>query len=148
MSEVRGDGISELPCKAEAIVEGYLYKVDSSASYRMTKATAVNNVISGVAVESSLDAIGDAKTLTAGETALFYNPGCGKVVKVAAITGLTLHRDAPLYAAPTASGSYMVSTSSSDSAQKIGHYKGSEGLVTTADGDLIDVLLDVPIGGS
>lgn len=148
MSEVRGDGISELPCKAEAIKEGYLYKVDSSASYRMTKAAAVNDVISGVAVESSLDAVGAAKTLTAGETAIFYNPGCGKVVKVASLTALTWHRDAAVYAAPTASGSYMVSTSSANSAQKIGHYKGQEGLVTAADGELIDVLLDVPIGGS
>jgi hypothetical protein len=148
MAEVRSDGISELPCKAEAIVEGRLYGVDSGSSYRMTKAAAVNDVISGIAMESSFDAVGAAKTLTAGETALFYNPGCGKVVKVASLASMTWHRDAPVYAAPTASGSYMVSTSSANSAQKIGHYKGQEGLVTAADGDLIDVLLDVSIGGS
>jgi len=148
MVTVQDGRIRELPCKAEAIVQGYAYKVDSSASYRMTKASAVNDVCSGIAMESSLDANGDAKTLAAGETALFYAPGCGKIAKVASLTGLTWHRDAPVYLAPTASGSYMVSTSSANSAQKIGHYSGQEGLVTTANGQLIDVLLDVSIGGS
>lgn len=148
MSAVREDGCEELPCAAIAIHEGYLYTIESGSSYRMDEIDTVAEVVAGIAVESSMDATGAAKTLTAGETALFYIPGCGKKVKVASLNAQTWHRGAKVYGGQTADTDAMAGTSSSNSAQAIGHYFGPEGLVTAADGELIDVLLDIPIGGS
>lgn len=148
MSAVREDGCEELPCTALAIKEGYQYKILSGSSYRMGLADTVADVVTGIAVESSLDAVGAAKTLVAGETALFYVPGCGKKVKVASLASKTYHRGAKVYGGQTADVDGLASTDNSNSAQCIGHYFGAENLTTAANGELIDVLLDVPIGGS
>ena len=149
MGLVRGDGKEELPCAAEAIYEGYLYRAYSGATpnYGMTITTSVGDVVAGIAEESSKDAFGAAKTLAAGDKASFYLPGCGKIVKVASVITQTWHRGAAVYTSQSANADGMVETSSS-SAVMIGHYMGPEGIQTATSGQLIEVLLDVKIGGA
>lgn len=146
MGMIREDGIETVPCTALAILEGYVYKIDSGSSYRAALATTVTDTPFGIAVSSSLDATGAAKTLTAGETANFYALGCGKKVKVAALTTETWHRGAAVYVSQSAAADGVASADSSNNAVKIGHYFGVEGLATTATGQLIDVMLDVAQG--
>jgi len=143
MSFVREDGMETVPCAAEAVKEGYFYKIETS-NYRATKTAAVDDKPFGVGAESSIEDDGDAKTLAAGDKMNFYSLGCGKKVKVAAITGLTLRRGAPLYLSQTAEADGCCGTSSSNSATKVAHYWGPDNLATTANGQLIDALLDVP----
>jgi hypothetical protein len=52
-----------------------------------------------------------------------------------------------VYAGQSATTDGLCETSSSNSAVLIGHYQGVQSGTTTADGDLIDVYLDAPIGG-
>ena len=148
MGLVNESGLRQSPCAAEAIKEGYLYYINSGDSYRMTKITTVAQVVSGIAEDSSTDALGAARTLTAGDKHSFYRPGCGKVVKVASVISATYHRDAAVYGGQSADADGMCNTDNTNSAQKIGHYAGTENLTTTVSGQLIDVYLDVPIGGA
>jgi hypothetical protein len=147
MSEVQGpDGLESLPCAAEAILQGYLYKADGS--YNMTKIASVTDVILGIAAVSSIDDNGDAKTLTAGQKMNFYRPGCGKKVKVAMITGITLRRGDRIYGAQTAEENGCAKNSSANSAVCIGTYYGPDNHLTAANGELADVALDTPVGGT
>lgn len=141
MALVRGDGIEDIPCAAEIIHEGYIYKLD--ANYRATKTTAASNTVIGVAVMTSVDDTGAQKTLAAGQVMPFFILGCGKKVKVASVSGVTYRRGAPVFASGTAG---MVTATPSNGAAIIGHYFGNDNLQTSADGELIDVVLDVPIG--
>ena len=146
MAMVNAGDIRTEACAAEAIYEGWLYKQVTSA-YQMTKTTACTDVPGGVAVDSSKDALGAARTLTAGDRHNFYKMGCGKVVKVAMIVSQTLHKNAAVYVAQASSTTNygMADVVGTNSAIKIGHYVGTEGITTTA-GQLVDVVLDVPIG--
>jgi hypothetical protein len=147
MSNVQGpDGLEPLPCAAEAIKQGYLYKADGS--YNMTKITTVTDVVLGIAAISSIDDNGDAKTLTAGQVMNFYRPGCGKKVKVAMITGITLRRGDRIYTAQTAEADGCAKNSSANSAVCIGTYYGPDNVTTAANGELADVALDTPVGGT
>jgi hypothetical protein len=135
-----------MPCAAEAIKAGYLYKSDGS--YNMTKTTTVTDVVLGIAVVSSIDDNGDAKTLTAGQVMNFYRPGCGKKVQVAMITGITLRRGDRIYTAQTAEEDGCAKNSSANSAVAIGTYHGPDNHLTTANGELAAVVLDTPVGGT
>ena len=144
MGLVRGDGKEELPCSAEAIYEGYLYRAPSSA-YTMTIVTSHSDVVLGVAEESSKDAFGAAKTLVSGDKASFYLPNCGKIVKVAMITAQTCHRGAGVYVAADGATDGCADVAATGGAVLIGHYMGPEGLVTSGV-TLVDVLLDCRVG--
>ncbi len=145
MAEITVDqGIIESPCTAIPIKKGEIYTL---SSYQMAVSTTVNDAIDGIAEQTSLDDDGAAKTLTAGDKARFYRLGCGRTVDVRSLTGQTWHHGAPVYNAQTAETAGCAGTSSSNSATKIGHYVGADGLQTTADGQLIKVILDVA-GGS
>lgn len=147
MSEVGGpDGLESLPCAAEAIKEGYLYKVDGS--YNMTKTTDVTDVVLGIAAASSVDDNGDAKILTAGQKMNFFRPGCGKKVKVAMVAGITLRRGDRIYTSQTAEADGCAKNSSANSAVCIGTYYGPDNVTTTSNGELADVVLDTPVGGT
>ena len=147
MTDVQGpDGMEALPCAAEAIKAGYLYKADGS--YNMTKTASVTDVVLGIAAVSSIDDNGDAKTLTAGQVMNFYRPGCGKKVKVAMITGITLRRGDRIYTAQTAEADGCAKNSSANSAVCIGTYYGPDNRLTESDGELADVALDTPVGGT
>ncbi len=144
MAQVHNGGMVPLSCAAEAILEGYLYKFSSG---QMTKCASVTDVCSGIAAYSSLDDEGAAKTLTAGDKFPFFMPGCGKIVKVASYTSITWNKGEAVYVGPTASTDGIASNSSANSAVLIGHYMGPEGVAVATEGDLIDVILDVPSGG-
>lgn len=143
MAAVNEKGVINLPCAAEAIKEGYCYY---NSSGNLTKITTVAQVIVGIAVESSYDDEGAAKTLAAGQKMPFYLPGCGKIVKLASITGVTWNIGEAVYGGQTADTDGCVNNDSSNSAVMIGHYYGPEGVATSANGDLIDVLLDCKVG--
>jgi hypothetical protein len=147
MSNVQGpDRLEPMPCAAEAIKAGYLYKADGS--YNMTKTTTVTDVVLGIAAVSSIDDNGDAKTLTAGQVMNFYRPGCGKKVKVAMIAGITLRRGNRIYTAQTAEADGCAKNSNANSAVCIGTYFGPDNVLTVIDGELADVALDTPVGGT
>lgn len=147
MSEVGGpDGMESLPCAAEAIKAGYLYKVNGS--YNMTKTTAVTDVVLGIAAQSSIDDNGDVKVLTAGQKMNFFRPGCGRKVKVAMINGITLRRGDRIYTAQTTEADGCAKNSNANSAVCIGTYYGPDNVTTGSDGELHDVVLDTPVGGT
>jgi hypothetical protein len=143
MAAINETGIVNLPCAAVAIYEGYLYITPTA----MTKQTTVATAVYGIAVESSIDDEGNAKTLAAGQKMPFYLPGCGKIVKVASATGQTWNVGEAAYAGQSATADGCVETSNSNSAILIGHYFGVEAGTTTVDGQLVPILLDAPIGG-
>ena len=144
MALVLAGGIKNLPCAAIALHEGYLYYINSGV---MTLYTTVAQVIAGIAVESSIDDLGDAKTLSSGQMMPFFTPGCGKIVKVASKTGVTWTLSQKVYGGQTATTDGLADDTGTNGAILLGHYMGPNGVATTADGDLIDVALDVPIGG-
>ena len=143
MAAVNESGIVNLPCAAEAIYEGYLYKISSGQA---TIATTVTDDCV-IAVQSSIDDDGAAKTLAANQKMPFYLPHCGKVVKVASLNAMTYTIGAGVYMGPSASTDGLCGSSSGSSATRIGTYYGPNNVATSADGDLIDVLLDTPFGG-
>lgn len=145
MSEVHAGGIVPLPCAAEIIYEGKTYKWSSGQA---TITTTVADVICGVAVKSSLDDEGAAKTLTAGDKFPFFMPGCNKIVKMASLASITWNKGEAVYGGQTADADGLVSNVSDNSAVLIGHYMGPEGVAVATAGDLIDVLMDVGTGGA
>jgi hypothetical protein len=132
-----------LPCAAEAIVEGYVYKY--TADGYMTIITAKGDSAFAVALASSLDPqLATAKTLTAGDNWSFAELGCKMIVTVASIASRTWTGHPMVYLADLVDG--MVDTAHATS-RPIGHYAGPSGLVTSSsDGDLIEVYLDVQPG--
>jgi len=147
MSEIGGpDGMESMPCAAEVIKKGYLYKAD--ASYNMTKITTVTDVVLGIAAVSSIDDDGNAKTLAAGQAMNFFRPGCGKKVEVAMISGITLRRGDRIYTAQTAEADGCAKNSSANSAVCIGTYYGPDNITTVSNGELAAVSLDTPVGGT
>lgn len=131
-----------LPCAAEAIVEGYLYKDDGSG--RMTVATTVNDSVVAVALDSSLDPQdASAKTLTAGDEMPFAMLGSGMIVGVASATSTTYQTHAAVYNAQTATANGYCEADSSNSATKIGHYMGKDAYATATAGEKVSVRLDV-----
>ena len=130
-----------MPCAAEAIYEGYVYKLSSG---NMTVCTTVNDKAYGVAAQSSMDwELNTARTMVAGENWQFYPLGCEEIVNVASLTSLTWKPGAKVYLDQSASADGLVSTDSSSSATVIGHYKGPQ-ITTSAAGQLIQVILDTP----
>jgi len=139
MAVVNDKGIINLPCANEVIYEGYCYV---SSSGNMTKTTTASDDVL-IAVESSIDSEGAAKTLAAGQKMPFFVMGSGRTVKVASAISITYTLLCPVYLSTTDG---LVDTTSS-SATMIGHYVGPNNVATVASGDLIDVILDVPCGG-
>jgi len=130
-----------MPCAAEAIVEGYVYMLSSG---NMTVCTNVDSKAYGVAAQSSMDwELNTARTMVAGENWQFYPLGCEEIVNVASLITLTWLPGAKVYLDQTASANGMVSTDSSNTATVIGHYKGPTRTTLTA-GELIQVILDTP----
>ena len=124
-------------CAAEAIYEGKVYKYNSSGN--MTVATAVTDVAAGVAICSSYEVDGDAKTMTAGEGHPFAMVGSNMLVHCYSGISETYSVGAAVYLHDTVDGAV---TTTSDTSVCIGTYEGYDGLVTTAAGDLIAVRLD------
>lgn len=130
-----------LPVAAEAIYEGYVYKITSG---NLTVITAKGDAAFAVAAKSTRDPqLNTALTMTAGDMWAFYLLGGGNIVNVAAVAGDTWKLGAKVYLDTSVDG--MVTTDLDTNGVCIGHYKGKESLVIGAtDGVLIQVILDVP----
>jgi len=124
-------------CAAEVIYEGKVYTYDSSG--RMTVATDVSATAYAVAICSSYKANGDAKTMTAGEGHPFAMLGSNMLVHCYSANSATYADGGIVYLHDTVDGAV---TTSSSSSVAIGTYEGMNGLVTTAEGDLVAVRLN------
>lgn len=134
-----------LPCAAEAIYEGYVYK-ESSTTNRMTAITAKDDEAFAIALSSTVDCqTGDAKTMTAGDNWEFALLGSRMTVQVASKTGTTYQFGGKVYLSDDKDG--MVNATA-DTSVPIGHYVGPDAIATTASGQLIEVYLDIAIGAS
>ena len=132
-----------LQCAAEAIVEGYVYKRNSTTD-DMTKITAKGDEAFAIALSSTLDCQnGDAKTMTAGDNWEFALIGSKQTVQVASKTGTTYQFGGKVYLSDDVDG--MVNATAATSVP-IGHYVGPDNITTATSGQLIEVYLDIPIG--
>jgi len=121
--------------------EGLLLLRDSGVN-TISVSTTVDDTIIGVLDQPIVDDTGTVRATRTGESVGVFPVGCGKVVYVASLTGMTWALGAAVYNGQTAGTAGVANTSSANSATKIGHYVGG-GVVTAADYDLIPVLLDV-----
>jgi hypothetical protein len=140
----KGSGIS-LPCGAEAIVEGYVYKADGTTN-QMIKITGKADTAFAIALTTTLDPqTGEAKTMTAGDNWGFALLGSKMVVTVASKTGTTYQSNAKVYLCDDVDG---MANATADTSTPIGHYAGPDALVTTTSGQLIQVYLDIGTGAA
>ena len=128
------------PCAAEAILRGYIYKLSGG---QMTKITTVTDTPAGIAVSKSVDADGDAKTMTANEMFNFYSLGCGLIVEVAFDASKSLTRGCAVYTCQSAGTDGTADPNSANSAVKIGHYYGPDVTTSSTAGTCYPVILDV-----
>jgi hypothetical protein len=124
-------------CAAEAIYEGKVYKYNSSG--RMTVITGKTDLAQAVAICSSYKANGDAKTMAEGEGHPFAMLGSNMLVHCYSGISETYTDGGIVYLHDTVDGAV---TTSSSSSVAIGTYEGMNGLVTTAEGDLVAVRLN------
>ncbi len=124
-------------CAAEVIYEGKVYKYNSSG--RMTVITGKTDLAQAVAICSSYKANGDAKTMAAGEGHPFAMLGSNMLVHCYSGISETYTDGGIVYLHDTVDGAV---TTSSSSSVAIGTYEGMNGLVTTAEGDLVAVRLN------
>ena len=124
-------------CAAEVIYEGKVYKYNSSG--RMTVITGKTDLAQAVAICSSYKANGDAKTMAAGEGHPFAMLGSNMLVHCYSANSETYTDGGIVYLHDTVDGAV---TTSSSSSVAIGTYEGMNGLVTTAEGDLVAVRLN------
>lgn len=124
-------------CAAEVIYEGKVYKYDSSG--RMTVITGKADLAQGVAICSSFEVDGDAKTMTAGEGHPFAMMGSNMLVHCYSVVSATYAVGAIVYLDNDVDGAV---TTANDSSVAIGTYEGMDDLATTAAGDLVAVRLN------
>ena len=129
-----------LPVTAIAINEGYLYKLSSN---QMAACTAVDDTVVGVAVYTTVDADGDAKTMTAGDKVNFFLLGSGLEVNVAMVASESLTTGCTIYNEQTTGTDGHASIDSSNSATAIGHYYGDAQTTSSTAGTLYPVTLDI-----
>ena len=121
-------------CANEVIYEGKVYKYDNDG--RMTVATDVSATAYAVAICSSYKANGDAKTMAAGEGHPFAMLGSNMLVHCYSANSATYAVGAAVYLAAVDGAVTTTGTVC------IGTYEGMDGLVATAEGDLVAVRLD------
>jgi hypothetical protein len=131
------DGIIMMPMAAIAVNEGECLK---DASQNLALAATVNDSVLFIAAQTSIDDVGAALTLTAGDLWPVYPLGCNKVVNVRSLTGKTWRTNAIVYNSQTAGADGTVDTDSTNSATKIGRYVGPDNVATSGT-TLIRVLL-------
>lgn len=132
-----------LPCGAEAIVEGYVYKADGTTN-QMIKITAKGDAAFAIALSSTLDPqLATAKTMTAGDNWEFALIGSKMTVMVASKITTTYQFGGKVYLSDDVDG--MVNATAATS-RPIGHYVGPDNITTATSGQLIEVYLDIPYG--
>lgn len=118
--------------------EGLVFKIASNA---LTITTAKGDAAFAVADQALLDDTQTARTANADEKVGVFILGSGAIVKVASITGITYATGDKVYLDDSQDG--MINKTAATSTP-IGHYVG-DGETTTANGDLVDVILDVMV---
>lgn len=118
--------------------EGLVFKITTNA---MTIAVAKGDAAVAVADQAMMDDTQTAVTATSGEKEGFFLLGSGAVVRIASITGITYAIGDKVYLDDSQDG--MINKTAATSTP-VGHYVG-DGETTTANGDLVDVILDVMI---
>lgn len=121
-------------CAAEVIYEGKVYKYNGDG--RMTVAT-TGSTAYAVAICSSFEVDGDAKTMAAGEGHPFAMMGSNMLVHCYSVSGTTYSGGNKVYLSTATDGAV-----NSTGTVIIGTYEGKNGLVTTTLGDLVAVRLD------
>ena len=118
--------------------EGLVFKITTNA---MTIVTAKGDASVAVADQAMMDDTQTAVTARSGEKEGFFLLGSGAIVRVASATAITYATGAKVYLDDAQDGMINVTAATST---PIGHYVG-DGETTTANGDLVDVILDVMI---
>lgn len=122
--------------------EGLVLKKGSGNTLEII--TAKGDTAIAVLDQAIVDVTQTSRATRTGEKAGVFILGCGAVVNVASVTGITYTTGAAVYLDDSVDG--MVTTTAATS-RPIGHYVG-DGETTTASGDVIPVVLDVQIGAS
>jgi hypothetical protein len=146
MADVRFTGVKmmSLPCAAEIIYEGKLYKDDGSG--RMTVCNGVTDTVLVVAAYSSIDVqLGSAVAKVVGDNHPFFLIGSGAIVLVPCDGSITMQFGDKVYVGQTNNGYANTSTTSTPKA--VGHYVGKDNKAYT-DGVMMEVVLDCPIGST
>ena len=144
MGSVQGDKPIQMPvtaAKSDLTKEG-LALVKNGSANTVELSTTVDDTIIGFLDQPVVDESQTARATRSGEHVGVFPVGSGKIVYVASLTGMTWTLGAAVYNGQTAGTAGCVNTSSANSATKVGHYVGS-GVVTTADYELIPIVLDV-----
>jgi hypothetical protein len=111
----------------------------------LTPVTAKGDLGHAILDQAFVDSSQTAKTSVSGDRLAVFFVGSKAVVRVASVTGITWVFGNTVFIDDSTNG--MVRNATETSSRPIGHYVG-EGETTTADGDLVNVLLDVAIGAS
>ena len=152
MSKTTGatvNGTVNLPCAAEAIYEGQVYKIRSGL---MTVTTANIDKAFAIAAQSTRDwQLNTSRILTSGDYWQFYMLGCNMIVNVQSIASAVWHLGDIVSLGGTSTNvetNGRVKEVTHDSSVVIGHYLGTVNKTissTTQDVDsteFIQVLLD------
>jgi hypothetical protein len=129
--------------KSDFDQEGLILMKNSSAN-SLELAAAVTDSPVAILDQAVVDATGTVRATRTGEKVGVFLLGCGAIVNVACMTGKTFTIGQAVYVGQTADDDGHASDSSANSAKKIGHYAG-DGVVTSSTGQLIPVILDIPV---
>lgn len=119
--------------------EGIVLKKGSGNTLEII--TAKGDAAVAVMDQSFVDMTQTAKTTVTGDRAGVFLLGSGDIVKVKSATTITYTTGCIVYLDDGVDGAINITGATST---PIGHYVG-DGEATTADGDLVDVILDVSI---
>ncbi len=126
--------------KANLTQEGLVLKKGAGDALEII--TAKGDAAMAVLDQGFVNSEQTVKTTVSGDRAGVFLLGSGAIVKVASVTTITYTLGCKVYLDDAVDG--MVNKTAATSVP-IGHYVG-DGEATTASGDLVDVVLDVPIG--
>ena len=140
MTLVFGEGtpINLTATSGEYYLEGSLVMVTTNA---VTIIDADESIAVGVVDQKTVDAEQTARAVVSGEKIGIWPLGCGKIVNVRSIDAQTYTVGCLVVNADAVDGACALTASSSGD-MVVGVYMG-DGETTTADGDLIPVLLSV-----
>jgi len=139
MTSVDGSIPRNMPmtaAKSDLAQEGLVLKKGSGDTLELI--TAKGDAAVAVLDQAYVDSTQTARTTVTGDQVGVFFLGSGAVIRVASVTGITYALGDVIYLADANDG--MVNKTAATSTP-IGHYVGT-GETTTADGDLIDVILD------
>jgi len=145
MTSVDGTKPINFPVEASLATftqEGLVLK---NTSNTLTPVTAKGDLGHAVLDQAFVDESQTAKTTASGDKLGVFFIGSGAVVRMASQTTLTWAFGDTVFISDASNG--MVRNATETNSRPIGHYVG-EGETTTADGDLINVILDVAVGAS